>query len=77
VSHELRTPLGILNGQLEALEDGVLQPDAQTLRSLKSEVEHLNKLVGDLYDLSLADAGALTYRRTDIDLAPLLRDSAA
>lgn len=75
VSHELRTPLGILNGQLEALEDGVMQPDAQTIRSLKSEVEHLNKLVGDLYDLSLADAGALTYRKADIDLAPLLRDS--
>ncbi|WDZ95984.1 ATP-binding protein [Herbaspirillum sp. WKF16] len=75
VSHELRTPLGILNGQLEALEDGVLQPDEQTIRSLKSEVDHLNKLVGDLYDLSLADAGALAYRKTDLDLAPLLRDS--
>jgi len=75
VSHELRTPLGILNGQLEALEDGVLQPDAHTIGSLKSEVAHLNKLVGDLYDLSLADAGALTYRRQDIDLALLLRDS--
>ncbi|KAF1047862.1 MAG: Signal transduction histidine-protein kinase BaeS [Herbaspirillum frisingense] len=75
VSHELRTPLGILNGQLEALEDGVLQPDEQTIRSLKSEVDHLNKLVGDLYDLSLADAGALAYRKADIDLAPLLRDA--
>lgn len=75
VSHELRTPLGILNGQLEALEDGVLQPDANTLRSLKSEVDHLNKLVGDLYDLSLADAGALTYRKTDLDLAVLLREA--
>jgi two-component system, OmpR family, sensor histidine kinase BaeS len=75
VSHELRTPLGILNGQLEALEDGVLQPDEQTIRSLKSEVDHLNKLVGDLYDLSLADAGALAYRKADLDLAPLLRDA--
>ncbi|MBP0598159.1 HAMP domain-containing protein [Herbaspirillum sp. LeCh32-8] len=75
VSHELRTPLGILNGQLEALEDGVLQPDEQTIRSLKSEVDHLNKLVGDLYDLSLADAGALAYRKTDLDLAPILRDT--
>jgi two-component system sensor histidine kinase BaeS len=72
VSHELRTPLGILNGQLEALEDGVLQPDAATVGSLKSEVEHLNKLVNDLYDLSLADAGALTYRKSDIDLGALL-----
>ncbi|NUU01592.1 ATP-binding protein [Herbaspirillum robiniae] len=75
VSHELRTPLGILNGQLEALEDGLLQPDEHTIRSLKSEVEHLNKLVGDLYDLSLADAGALAYRKADLDLAPLLRDA--
>lgn len=73
VSHELRTPLGILNGQLEAIEDGVLQSDESTIRSLKSEVTNLNKLVNDLYDLSLADAGALTYRKTDIDLAPLLR----
>ncbi|MFJ2988981.1 ATP-binding protein [Collimonas sp. NPDC087041] len=73
VSHELRTPLGILNGQLEALEDGILQPDEATVRSIKSEVTHLSKLVNDLYDLSLADAGALTYRKTDIDLAQLLR----
>lgn len=72
VSHELRTPLGILNGQLEALEDGVLQPDADTVRSLKNEVTHLNKLVNDLYDLSLADAGALAYRKSDIDLSTLL-----
>jgi two-component system sensor histidine kinase BaeS len=73
VSHELRTPLGILNGQLEAVQDGLLHPDESTIRSLKSEVTHLNKLVNDLYDLSLADAGALTYRKTDIDLALLLR----
>lgn len=73
VSHELRTPLGILNGQLEAVQDGVLQPDESTIRSLKSEVMHLNKLVNDLYDLSLADAGALTYRKTAINLALLLR----
>ena len=73
VSHELRTPLGILNGQLEAVQDGLLQADESTIRSLKSEVTHLNKLVNDLYDLSLADAGALAYRKTDIDLALLLR----
>src|SRR5450830_3029 len=73
VSHELRTPLGILNGQLEALEDGVMQADAATIGSLKGEVGHLNKLVNDLYDLSLADAGALTYRKSEIDLRALLQ----
>lgn len=72
ISHELRTPLGILNGQIEALQDGVLQPDATTLASLKTEVRQLSKLVDDLYDLSLADAGALTYRKSPLDLVPLL-----
>lgn len=75
VSHELRTPLGILNGQLEAVQDGVLQADEDTIRSLKSEVSHVNKLVNDLYDLSLADAGALAYRKSEIDLALLLQAS--
>ncbi|EER59248.1 putative sensor with HAMP domain [Acidovorax delafieldii 2AN] len=62
ISHELRTPLGVLNGELEALEDGVRPLTRQSLQSLQSEVATLNKLVSDLYDLSLADAGAMTYR---------------
>lgn len=75
VSHELRTPLGILNGQLEAIEDGLLEPSMDTVKSLQSEVATLNKLVNDLYDLSLADVGALTYRKADIDIGSLLRTS--
>ncbi|WP_329956697.1 ATP-binding protein [Collimonas humicola] len=75
VSHELRTPLGILNGQLEAMEDGLLDTSMETVKSLQSEVAALNKLVNDLYELSLADAGALTYRKADIDIGALLRAS--
>ncbi|GAC1334542.1 MAG: sensor histidine kinase efflux regulator BaeS [Collimonas sp.] len=75
VSHELRTPLGILNGQLEAIEDGLLDTSIDTVKSLQSEVSTLNKLVDDLYELSLADAGALTYRKADIDIGALLRSS--
>ncbi|MES2716845.1 MAG: sensor histidine kinase efflux regulator BaeS [Pseudomonadota bacterium] len=76
VSHELRTPLGVLHGELEALEDGVRQLDAASLRSLQGEVATLNKLVNDLYDLSLADVGALSYRKVDLDLQDLLRSTA-
>jgi two-component system sensor histidine kinase BaeS len=76
VSHELRTPLGVLHGELEALEDGVRQLDGASLRSLQAEVATLNKLVSDLYDLSLADVGALTYRKTDLDVAELLEVTA-
>lgn len=73
VSHELRTPLAVLRGELEAIEDGVRQMTPQTLASLQSEVATLNKLVSDLYDLSLSDVGALTYRMTEVDVGDLLR----
>ncbi|MFQ6591043.1 MULTISPECIES: sensor histidine kinase efflux regulator BaeS [Pseudomonas] len=76
VSHELRTPLSVLRGELEALEDGVRQMSPESVRSLLGEVATLSKLVDDLYELSLADVGALAYRKVDIDLAALLRDTA-
>lgn len=76
LSHELRTPLGVLNGELEAIEDGMRPFDAQSLASLQGEVAMLSKLVSDLYDLSLADVGALTYRKHDVDLRDILSAAA-
>lgn len=72
VSHELRTPLAVLRGELEAMEDGVRQPTPEALSALKTEVLVLAKLVDDLHELALADVGALSYRKTDLDLRPLL-----
>ncbi len=69
ISHELRTPLSILRGEIEALQDGVRTPTPRELGSLHGEVIRLSRLVDDLYDLSLSDLGALTYRKSDIDLA--------
>jgi two-component system sensor histidine kinase BaeS len=76
VSHELRTPLGVLHGELEALEDGVRRLDAAALRALKGEVSTLHKLVDDLYELSLADVGALAYRKADLDLREVIDGTA-
>lgn len=60
VAHELRTPLAVLRGQLELLQDGVIQPDPATLGALNDDVLRLGRLVGDLEQLSLAEAGRLT-----------------
>lgn len=73
VSHELRTPLAVLRGELEAVEDGVRTLTPDIIKSLQGEVATLGKLVNDLYELSLADIGALTYRMADVDVAELLR----
>jgi two-component system sensor histidine kinase BaeS len=73
VSHELCTPLAILCGELEAIEDNVRPLTPESLTSLQSEVATLSRLVNDLFDLSLADLGALTYRMSDVDIAALVR----
>jgi two-component system, OmpR family, sensor histidine kinase BaeS len=77
VSHELRTPLAVLRGELEAIEDGVRSLDQNAMKSLQGEVSMLSKLVDDLYELSLADVGALTYRKAPCRLNGLLEHSVA
>ncbi|CAJ0720429.1 Signal transduction histidine-protein kinase BaeS [Ralstonia edaphis] len=69
ISHELRTPLAVLRGELEALEDGVRPLTATSLASLQAEVSTLSKLIDDLYELSLADVGALAFHMEPLDLA--------
>jgi signal transduction histidine kinase len=59
VAHELRTPLSNIRGYLEAVKDGVVQPDAQTIDTIYQQVIHLSRLVEDLRLLALAEAGAL------------------
>jgi two-component system sensor histidine kinase BaeS len=74
ISHELRTPLAVLRGEIEALLDGVRSVGPGTVKSLHAEVLRLHRLVDDLYQLSLSDIGALTYRKHDIDLREVLED---
>ena len=75
ISHELRTPLSVIRAELDALEDGVRPLDRAALRSLSGEAQRLSHLVEDLYQLALADAGALAYRFSEQDLVELIRES--
>ncbi|GAA3372444.1 ATP-binding protein [Streptomyces sannanensis] len=75
IAHELRTPLANLRGYLEALRDGVMEPTPELLDSLHEEAMLQQRIVDDLQDLALAEAGALTYHRADVDLRDLLETS--
>lgn len=75
VSHELRTPLAVLQGELEALQDGIRQPTPETLASLLAEVQTLTKLVSDLHQLSLSDSGSLSYRKELCNLSDVISRS--
>jgi two-component system sensor histidine kinase BaeS len=74
ISHELRTPLSVLRGELEALQDGVRALDRSAVDSLYSDVMRLQRLVNDLYELSMSDLGALDYHKRDTDPVALLKD---
>lgn len=85
VSHELRTPLSTLQGYMEGIIDGVVEPDEETWGLLYAESERMRRLVDDLRQLSRAEAGQLelhpaptrpgrlVYRATE-SLAPLFAE---
>ena len=77
VAHELRTPLSNIQGYLEAIRDGVLPADDNTIAVLHQQSTHLSQLVDDLALLARAEAGALTLDLQTIPLEPALREAAA
>jgi signal transduction histidine kinase len=74
-AHELRTPLSNIRGYLEAIRDGLIQPDASTLDSVYEEALLLSKLVEDLQEISIADAGQLQLSRQPEDIAVSVRSA--
>ena len=76
VAHELRTPLAALQAGLEELRDGLVEPDRARLAALHDQVLRLGRVVGDLAELSAAEAetAAPAARRAVVDLVALVAD---
>lgn len=67
IAHELRSPLTVINGYLEALQDGVLEPTTERIKIIQQEVNQLNRLISDLRTLALADSGQLEIIKDEVD----------
>ncbi|HEY0139863.1 MAG TPA: ATP-binding protein [Thermoanaerobaculia bacterium] len=72
VAHELRTPLTNIRVQLEAVQDGILEPDARFLAAMEEDTATLSRLIDDLQQLSLAEAGQLRLEREDLEVRELV-----
>jgi signal transduction histidine kinase len=67
-SHDLRTPIASLQAMIEALEDGLAEPE-DYLPSLREQVRALSLLVDDLFELARIDAGVLTLELQQVPVS--------
>jgi len=66
VAHELRTPLATIDGYVEAINDGVMQPDDRIWDAIRTEVARLVRLADDLGKVSRAEERQLDLRTQPI-----------
>lgn len=72
IAHELRTPLTVIRGELEAMNDGVIDASEKNINLLLQEVLRLNRLIEDLHELAVTDNLDLMKEATSIRLDKLL-----
>lgn len=77
VAHELRNPLHVLQGNLQAILDGVYSLSNEEIVRLSDQTRHLTTLVDDLYILAQAEANQLPLYKQETDIAQLVKESAA
>ncbi len=76
ISHDLKTPLASITGSLTALLDNDSSLDDTTRKELLEtafeESDRLNRLVGNLLDMTRMEAGALKINRKPCELRDVL-----
>ncbi len=78
VSHDLRTPLGIIRWSIEDLKDDlqgrINSEQAEVIDGIRKNCERLEKVVGEVLDLTRLEAGKGKIRRVAINVADFLRE---
>ncbi|MDX1612985.1 MAG: ATP-binding protein, partial [Candidatus Promineifilaceae bacterium] len=71
IAHELRTPLAVIRGNVDALEDGVFPMTTEALAPIREKTALLERLVNDLHELTLLEAGQLSLNRQPTNMVAL------
>jgi two-component system, OmpR family, sensor histidine kinase KdpD len=76
ISHDLRTPLVSITGVLTSLQDAGTRLDTETRENLienaREEAERLNRIVGNLLDMTRIEAGAMNVAKEPCDVQDLI-----
>ena len=76
VSHDLRTPLTSIRGFAEAIEDGAIEDSRQAADVIIAESRRLERLVGDLLDLTKLEARQMSISMRPTDAAEVVTTTA-
>ena len=76
VSHDLRTPLTSIRGFAEAIQDGAIEDNAQAADVIIAESRRLERLVGDLLDLTKLEARQMSIAMRPTDVAEVVTTTA-
>jgi signal transduction histidine kinase len=77
VSHELQTPLSVINGYIEALQDGIVTENEERdyyYEVINDETSKMSIMVRELLDLSQLESGTFKMNKEKIDIICLLDD---
>jgi len=72
VSHELRTPLAFIKASIEGIVDGIIPSSPQSFLEIQEEIDRLARLVNDLQELSIIEAGTYTLNKKSVLIQDLL-----
>jgi signal transduction histidine kinase len=78
VSHELRTPLTAIRGHVSAILEGVVEDPEQrrqSLETVETEAQRLERLVGDILDLAKLDTHRFTVTAEEVDMGQLVDEA--
>jgi len=76
VSHDLRTPLTSIRGFAEAIKDGAIEDDDEAADVIIAESRRLERLVGDLLDLTKLEARQMSINMRPTDAAEVVGTTA-
>ncbi|WP_255579647.1 cell wall metabolism sensor histidine kinase WalK [Cryobacterium sp. PAMC25264] len=77
ISHDLRTPLAGIRAMAEALEDDMVEDPSRYYSQIRSQVDRLNGMVDDLFELSRIQTGTLRLTQETVALYDLISDTVA
>jgi signal transduction histidine kinase len=76
VSHDLRTPLTSIRGFAEAIQDGAIEDNTRAADVIIAESRRLERLVGDLLDLTKLEARQMSIAIRPTDVAEVVTTTA-